>query len=122
MLDDDDYNPSDKSHSVVAEEEVDELVIPQAASSSDSEDNASAVLASIKTVSETKTLEKIVDKEGCKMWKCHFCGVKWSDWNHTKAWHYVIGKDVASFKRIPPRWKVVVFAWFAAQKETKRAE
>ena len=103
MLDDDDYNPSDKSHSVVAEEEVDELVIPQAASSSDSEDNASAVLTSIKTVSETKTLEKIVDKEGCKMWKCHFCGVKRSDWNHTKAWHYVIGKDVASFKRIPPR-------------------
>ncbi len=56
------------------------------------------------------------------MWKCHFCGVEWSDWNHTKAWHHVIGgKDVARFKKIPPRWKVV-FAWFAAPKKSKKAE
>ena len=87
-----------------------------------SKDSASVVPTTIKTVWETKKWEKIVDKEGRKMWKCHFCGVQWSDWNHTKAWHHVIGgKDVASCKKIPPRWKVV-FAWFAAQKESKKAE
>ena len=55
-----------------------------------------------------KKLEKIVDKEGHRMWNCHFCGVERSEWNHTKAWHHAIGgKDVASCKRIPPRWKIV---------------
>ena len=72
MLDDNDYNPSDKSHSVFAEEEEEDLVIPHAASSSDSEDSASAVPTSIKTVWETKKFEKIVDNKGCKMWQSIF--------------------------------------------------
>ncbi len=117
-MDANDYIPSD---SEVADDDEDELIIPQASYSSDSEDSVSAVPTSIKTVWETKKFEKILDKEGRKMWKCHFCGVERSEWNHTKAWHHAIGgKDVASCKRIPPRWKAV-FARFAAQKETKKA-
>ena len=121
-MSDNEYFPSDRSHSVLADEDDHDLIIPHAATSSDSEDSASGVPTTIKTVWETKKLEKIVDKEGCRMWKCHFCGVERSDWNHTKAWHHVIGgKDVASCKKIPQRWKVV-FAWFATQKESKKAE
>jgi hypothetical protein len=56
------------------------------------------------------------------MWKCHFCGIERSEWNHTKAWHRAIGrKDVASCKRIPPWWKAVFYR-FAAQKDTKKTE
>jgi hypothetical protein len=122
MSDDDDSHSSVRSLGDVAEAEEEELVIPHAASSSDSEDSASAVPTSIKTVWETKKFEKMVDKDGRKMWKCHFCGIERSEWNHTKAWHHAIGgKEVANCKSIPPRWKVV-FARFAAQKETKKAE
>ncbi len=121
-MSDNEYILSDASHSVLADEDDHNLIIPHAATSSDSEDSASGVPTTIKTVWETKKLEKIVDKEGRKMWKCHFCGVERSDWNHTKAWHHVIGgKDVASCKKIPLRWKVF-FARFAAQKESKKAE
>jgi hypothetical protein len=80
------------------------------------------VLTSIKTVWETKKFEKMVDKDCRKMWKCHFCGIEQSEWNHTKAWHHAIGGEgVASCKRIPPWW-TVVFNRFAAQKDTKKAE
>ena len=104
------------------EDDYENLVVPHAASSSDSEDNAAAMPPAIKTVWETKKFEKIVDKDGCKMWKCHFCGVERSEWNHTKSWHHAIGgKDVASCKRIPQCWKVV-FDRFAAQKDKKKAE
>ena len=50
-MDANDYIPSD---SEVADEDEDELIIPQASYSSDSEDSVSAVPTSIKTVWETK--------------------------------------------------------------------
>jgi hypothetical protein len=107
MSDDNDYHSSVRSLGDVAEEKEEDLVIPHATSSSDSEDSASAVPTCIKTVWETKKFEKMVDEEGPKMWKCHFCGIEWSEWNHTKAWHHAIGgKDVASCKSIPPWWKL----------------
>ena len=84
-MDANDYNPSDRSQSEVAHEDEEELIIPHTSYSSDSEDSASAMLTSIKTVWETKKFEKILDKQGRKMWKCLFCGVERSEWNHTKA-------------------------------------
>jgi hypothetical protein len=52
---------------------------------------------------KTRKFEKMVDKESHNMWKCHFCGIERSEWNHAKAWHHTIGgKDVANFKSIPP--------------------
>ena len=69
MLDDNEYHPSVGSLGDAAEEEEEELIIPHAAYSSDSEDSASAMPTSIKIVWETKKFEKIVDKDGCKMWK-----------------------------------------------------
>jgi hypothetical protein len=103
MSDDDNYCPSGHSEGDDAEEDDENLVILHAASSSDSEDSAVAMPPSIKTVWETKKFEKIVDKDGRIVWKCHFCGIEWSERNHTRAWHHAIGgKDVASCKRIPP--------------------
>ena len=49
-MSDDDYNPSDRSHSAAAEEEDGNLVIPYADPPSDSEDSASGVPTIIKTV------------------------------------------------------------------------
>ena len=74
-MDEDDYNPSDKSHSANATEEDEELVIPDAASSSDSDDSAPAMPTFIKTVWETKKSEKIVDKEGPKVGSAFLYGL-----------------------------------------------
>lgn len=69
------------------------------------------------TVLETKKIEKIVDRDGRKMWKCHFCAMMWSKWNHTKARHHTIGsRDIACYM-ILPRWKVV-FGCFRRPSET----
>jgi hypothetical protein len=75
MMDADDYNPSDRSQSEVANEDEEDLIIPHASYSSDSEGSASAMPTSIKTIWEMKKFEKILDKQGCKMWKCHFVGL-----------------------------------------------
>jgi hypothetical protein len=99
MSDEDNYFPSEHSKGDDVEDDYENLVVPHVASSSDSEDSAAIMPSSIKTVWETKKFEKILDKDGRKMWKSHFCGVERSEWNHPKAWHHAIGgKDVASSK------------------------
>ena len=76
MSDEDNYCPSEHSEGDDAEEDYENLVIPHAASSSDSEESVAAMPPSIKTVLETKKFENMGDKDGHKMWKGYFCGIE----------------------------------------------
>ena len=65
---------------------------------SDSENSTELIPVNLKTIWETKKLEKILSPERKRMWKCHHCNKSWSEWNHTKAVRHVTGdgKDIAS--------------------------
>lgn len=83
----------------------DEEVIPiPHAFCSASEDSTVAVPVTIKTVWEAKTLEKLWTGRVAR-WEWHFCGVKQTEWNHTKAWHHAIGwRNFASCQSSLPKW------------------
>jgi hypothetical protein len=56
----------------ISENKGDEILPVLHAFSYDSEDRTVAVPSTLKTLWETKKLEKIVDQEGHKIWQCHF--------------------------------------------------